>query len=106
MTVKARDGGTPPLEGLCTFRVIINAINDHSPEFDTETGQYVANITVERQPKVSFLAIRAYDRDVGTNSRINYSLLDDADGKFGIITENGFIYLNQVLTQVVRGDHR
>ena len=102
MTVRGRDAGNPPLEGLCTFRVTINDINDHAPQFDKPL--YQTNITVDLEPQGSFLAVRAYDQDVGNNARITYSLVNDAEGKFGIISENGFIYLTQSLTQTVRDE--
>lgn len=97
--MRGKDGGNPSLEGLCTFRVTINDINDNSPQFDK--SRYVANITVDLELRVSFVAVRAYDQDVGNNARITYSLVNDAEGKFGIIAENGFIFLNQQLTQTV-----
>nr|UTK45865.1 neural-cadherin [Crepidula fornicata] len=96
VTVTGRDGGNPRQEGWCTFRVTINDINDHSPSFDKDS--YMANITIVTKLRVSFISVRAYDDDVGDNAIITYSLPYDAEGRFGIIPENGFIYLQMALT--------
>ncbi|XP_070186903.1 neural-cadherin-like [Littorina saxatilis] len=97
VTVKGKDGGIPSLEGWCTFNVTINDINDHAPEFDR--AKYVANITVEHPITSNFVAIRASDADVGNNGIITYSLLSDGDGQFGILLEDGFIFLTELFTQ-------
>ncbi|XP_076470425.1 neural-cadherin-like [Babylonia areolata] len=97
VTVKAQDGGFPPEEGYCTFRVTIIDTNDNPPVFDKDS--YVANITLSMPQQVPFLSVRAYDADVGTNARIVYSLPNDGEGNFSIIPENGFISLTKELQQ-------
>lgn len=65
--------GSPPLTGTGTVKIIIQDVNDHSPEFDRQF--YRATIS-ENAPIGSWvLTPIAVDKDSGPNAKIRYSLL-------------------------------
>ncbi|KAK7483025.1 hypothetical protein BaRGS_00025688, partial [Batillaria attramentaria] len=100
VTVKGEDGGDPvKLEGLCSFRVTVEDINDNTPVFDRE--QYVANVTSDLQLQQSFIVLQATDNDIGQNAEIEYSLIEDANGAFNITPSSGYVFLANTLTQGV-----
>lgn len=67
----AEDGGTPPLLGAATLKILISDVNDNCPKF-TESH---LNVTVHgNTSKGAPLArLHAYDRDLGANAQINYA---------------------------------
>ncbi|XP_025116175.1 neural-cadherin-like [Pomacea canaliculata] len=97
VTVYAEDGGNPSLQGWCAFRLQVQDINDNAPKFDKT--QYISNITIDTRVGTTFLTVRAYDNDTGVNAEVEYSFLDSSNGTFGIVSSNGFIYLDKQLQQ-------
>ena len=97
VTVNSTDGGDPPLDGWCTFRVNVEDINDNRPEFDRT--EYSADITSDTQQNEIIVTVKAYDRDIGLDGEILYSLVEDA-GIFDVYPANGFIFLKKSLTGV------
>ena len=67
----AEDGGSPPLLGTATLRVVILDINDNCPKF----SEAQVNVTVYgNATRGSQLArLHAFDHDLGANAQINYS---------------------------------
>lgn len=67
----AEDGGSPPLLGTATLRIIITDVNDNCPKF-TES---LVNVTLfENTTRGSQLArLHAFDLDQGANSLITYA---------------------------------
>lgn len=67
----AEDGGSPPLLGAATLKIVITDVNDNCPRF-TESQ---INVTVHgNATKGAHLArVRAFDPDVGANAQISYA---------------------------------
>ncbi|XP_062869294.1 protocadherin-20 [Trichomycterus rosablanca] len=67
----AEDGGSPPLLGTATLRIIITDVNDNCPKF-TES---LVNVTLfENTTRGSQLArLHAFDLDQGANGQITYA---------------------------------
>ncbi|GLH01449.1 Fat-like cadherin-related tumor suppressor homolog [Gryllus bimaculatus] len=67
LALVAMDTGTPPLTGSGTVRVVVQDVNDHSPEFERQAYEGVVR---ENLPAgTSVLQPRARDRDAGLNAR-------------------------------------
>lgn len=94
ITVIAADNGRPPLFDVCTFKIIINDINDNQPLFDKTN--YSVLIPQDLQPKKEVMRIYATDSDDGKNSEVEYGFDNstyveyikyfDLDVNTGIIT--------------------
>lgn len=67
----AEDGGTPPLLGAATLKIIITDVNDNCPQF-TESHN---NVTLHgNATKGAQLArLQAFDPDLGANAQISYT---------------------------------
>lgn len=67
----AEDGGTPPLLGAATLKIVITDVNDNCPQF-TETH---VNVTLYgNATKGAHLArLQAFDPDLGANAQISYT---------------------------------
>ncbi|RVE74337.1 hypothetical protein OJAV_G00021460 [Oryzias javanicus] len=67
----AEDGGTPPLLGAATLKIIITDVNDNCPQF-TESQ---INVTLHgNSTKGAHLArLHAFDPDLGSNALISYT---------------------------------
>ncbi|XP_041937260.1 protocadherin-20 [Alosa sapidissima] len=67
----AEDGGSPPLTGTATLRVIISDINDNCPKF-TEAQ---VNVTVYGNATrgTQLARLHAFDSDLGGNAQITYT---------------------------------
>lgn len=67
----AEDGGTPPLLGAATLKIVITDVNDNCPQF-TESQ---INVTLHgNASKGTYLArLHASDPDLGANAQINYA---------------------------------
>lgn len=67
----AEDGGTPPLLGAATLKIVIADVNDNCPQF-TESQ---INITLHgNASKGTHLArLHAFDPDLGANAQISYA---------------------------------
>ncbi len=63
--------GTPPLTGSGTVRVVVQDVNDHSPEFEREGRQgYRAAARENAAPGTVILHAKATDLDEGLNAKI------------------------------------
>lgn len=99
VTVKAVDRGSPPLEGVCSFKVEILDANDNPPLFDRQ--EYHENVRQDMSVGSHILRVSASDEDVDTNGAISYSLLpsgrrDDLD-YFSVSSETGWVSLKKPL---------
>ncbi|XP_031340977.1 cadherin-related tumor suppressor [Photinus pyralis] len=99
LSLVAMDTGSPPLTGTGTVRIIVQDVNDHSPEFKRQ--MYHATIA-ENNPTGSWvLTPVATDRDSGPNAKIRYSLLGDKVNRFKVDQDTGVI---TTTTQLDRED--
>ncbi|XP_063068700.1 protocadherin-20 [Engraulis encrasicolus] len=67
----AEDGGTPPLLGTATLRIVISDINDNCPKFSKSQ----VNVTVYGNATrgTQLARLHAYDPDQGANAQITYT---------------------------------
>ncbi|KAM9834044.1 protocadherin alpha-C2-like isoform 1-T1 [Syngnathus typhle] len=75
ITIRAIDGGTPPLSSQITFEVGVADVNDNPPRF--EQTSYTVYITENNAPSSPLCAVKATDADAGENARITYTVLND-----------------------------
>ncbi|CAG2162865.1 unnamed protein product, partial [Oppiella nova] len=99
VTVKAVDRGSPPLEGVCSFKVEITDINDNPPLFDRQ--EYKENVKQDTPIGTNILRVSASDEDADNNGAITYNLTapnerSDID-YFAINPESGWIMLKRPL---------
>ncbi|XP_044732152.1 cadherin-related tumor suppressor [Chrysoperla carnea] len=89
LSLVAMDTGSPPLTGTGIVRIIIQDVNDHSPEF--EWPSYKATVK-ENLPKGTWIITpKATDRDSGLNAKIRYSLLGDKVERFHVNQDDGTV---------------
>lgn len=100
ITVQASDHGTPRLNGICSFRVLVEDVNDNNPVF-TESV-YKATVRLNSKADTSVTRVVANDDDSGENRRVEYSLIDNPSSLFKINGETGIIRLAVDLTVTVR----
>lgn len=63
------------MTGTGTLRIVVQDVNDHSPEFKRQS--YYASIKENSIVGTWVLTALAVDKDVGLNGKIRYSLLGD-----------------------------
>ncbi|CAL4067626.1 unnamed protein product, partial [Meganyctiphanes norvegica] len=98
LTVIGKDFAPDPLQGACSFSVLVEDINDNAPVFDKES--YHQSIPYTKEASSSILRVTASDVDSGRNSQLMYSLEGNpADlAYFSIDPDSGYIKLNRQLT--------
>ncbi|KAG5675437.1 hypothetical protein PVAND_005341 [Polypedilum vanderplanki] len=89
LTLVAMDTGSPPLTGTGTVRVIVQDMNDHSPEFERQS--YRATVSENLPAGTKVLTPIARDKDAGLNAKIRFSLLGDKVERFHINHDTGEI---------------
>ncbi len=90
ITVTAVDAGTPPLFSSKTVAITVTDVNDNPPIF--RHSDYCIKF-VENQPQGTLvIKANADDADEGQNSRILYSLSEDAASHLSINAETGDIF--------------
>ncbi|XP_045109629.1 neural-cadherin-like isoform X3 [Portunus trituberculatus] len=72
LTVVAKDGGVPPLQASCTFRVIVDDLNDNAPVFDQP--RYEQTLATDYNLALPVLRVAASDKDIGKNAHLTYHL--------------------------------
>ncbi|XP_052868798.1 cadherin-related tumor suppressor [Anopheles cruzii] len=95
LTLVAMDTGSPPLTGTGTVRVIVQDINDHSPEFERQS--YAATVAENQPIGTKVLWPRATDKDAGPNARIVYTLLGEHSDRFRLDAGSGEIATGALL---------
>lgn len=95
ITIKAVDRGSPPLEGVCSFKVEITDINDNPPLFDRQ--EYKENVKQDTPIGTNILRVSASDEDADNNGAILYNLTapgDPADLDYFMINpDSGWVIL-------------
>ena len=94
LSITAKDGGTPPLTGLCGVRVFISDTNDNKPVFSPTL--YLTSISEATPPGTDVIPVHASDADVGVNAEIEFSIVGgDVKTQFQVRLPN--IILKRVL---------
>ncbi|XP_066480600.1 uncharacterized protein [Tiliqua scincoides] len=93
-TVRASDGGSPPLSSEVIVRVLIVDENDNAPFvlYPLQNGTSPSNDLVPREAETGYLVTKvvAVDRDSGQNSWLSYELLKATEpGLFMVGAQNG-----------------
>ncbi|XP_021176841.2 protocadherin gamma-A10 [Fundulus heteroclitus] len=95
-TVKAQDGGSPPLSSNVTVKMLIQDQNDNPPQvlYPVQTGGSVVAEMVPRSADVGYLVTKvvAVDVDSGQNAWLSYKLQKATDrALFEVGSQNGEI---------------
>ncbi|KAK3929468.1 Cadherin-related tumor suppressor [Frankliniella fusca] len=98
--------GTPPLTGSGTVRVVVQDVNDHSPEFEREGRQgYRAAVRENAAPGTVVLHAEAHDMDEGLNAKIRYSLSGQHSERFVVDADSGVVSLAAQLDREERAEY-
>ncbi|XP_067423037.1 protocadherin beta-1-like isoform X4 [Emydura macquarii macquarii] len=102
-TVRAADGGSPPLSSEVIVRVVIIDANDNAPFilYPLQNSSSPANDLVPRSAEAGYLVTKvvAVDGDSGQNSWLSYHLLKATDpGLFTMASQNGEIRTTRLIT--------
>ncbi|XP_050346930.1 cadherin-related tumor suppressor [Nymphalis io] len=95
LSLVAMDTGSPPLTGSGTVKIIVQDVNDNSPDFQRQS--YKTSVKENLPPDTVILQPKAVDKDVGNNAKIKYSLLGDKSERFKIDPVTGEISTNATL---------
>ncbi|XP_042320311.1 protocadherin beta-16-like [Sceloporus undulatus] len=104
VTVRATDGGTPPLSSDVVVRVVVADENDNAPFFlyPLQNSTSPCNELLPKMAEAGYLVTKvvAVDRDSGQNSWLSYELLKATDpGLFSIGAQNGEVKTRRPLTE-------
>ncbi|XP_071547738.1 DE-cadherin-like [Panulirus ornatus] len=98
LTVIARDGALEPLQATCSFRVIVDDVNDNPPIFDQP--RYDQTLANDHSTAMPVLRVTASDLDSGPNARVTYHLEGHPDhlAYFSLEPFTGVMSLQRSLT--------
>nr|XP_056722684.1 protocadherin beta-16-like isoform X4 [Euleptes europaea] len=104
VTVRASDGGSPPLSSEVVVRVVILDENDNAPFFlyPLQNSSSPCNDLVPKSVEAGYLVAKvvAVDGDSGQNSWLSYELLKATDpGLFSLGAQNGEVKTRRPLTE-------
>lgn len=92
LTLKARDGGSPPESSTAQIGLTITDVNDNKPIFDKLN--YVFKLPENTNLNASVGTVSATDSDEGQNAVVSYEIENGKDAKtFFIDTNSGSIIL-------------
>ncbi|TMW50753.1 hypothetical protein DOY81_004167, partial [Sarcophaga bullata] len=95
LTLVAMDTGSPPLTGTGVVKVIVQDMNDHSPEFERQS--YYATVQENLPIGTKVIQPIAFDRDAGLNAKIRFTLLGEKLERFSCNAETGEIATAAIL---------
>ncbi|NXX40547.1 PCDGA protein, partial [Tricholaema leucomelas] len=101
VTVRAADGGSPPLWSSTVLTLRVLDVNDNAPVFSEES--YSARLPENNAAGALVLTVRARDADWGQNARVRYRLGEGRvrgvplSSYFLVDAENGIITLQEAL---------
>ncbi|KAJ8258826.1 hypothetical protein COCON_G00178380 [Conger conger] len=91
LAITARDNGIPQKSDTTYLEILVNDVNDNSPQFlrDQYTGSVMEDVPVF----TSVVQVSATDRDSGLNGRVFYTFQggEDGDGDFIIESTSGIV---------------
>ena len=91
VTVLAADYGSPPKSTTGILTVIVIDVNDNNPIF--ESSFYTATVSEIIPIGTSILQVNATDADIGTNSLVGYSIVEDSAAAFFAVNKSsGVLY--------------
>ncbi|KAH0618133.1 hypothetical protein JD844_017119 [Phrynosoma platyrhinos] len=104
VTVRATDGGIPPLSSDVVVQILVTDENDNAPFFlyPLQNSTSPCNELLPKMAEAGYLVTKvvAVDRDSGQNSWLSYELLKATDpGLFSIGTQNGEVKTRRPLTE-------
>ncbi|XP_055980393.1 protocadherin beta-16-like [Sorex fumeus] len=77
LTLKALDGGTPPLSGTSKVLIEVVDVNDNAPEFEQQL--YNVHISENRPIGSLVITVSASDLDSGVNGQISYTFFQPSE---------------------------
>ncbi|XP_072134760.1 cadherin EGF LAG seven-pass G-type receptor 2 isoform X3 [Mobula birostris] len=91
LAITAKDNGIPQKSDTTYLEILVNDVNDNSPQFLRD--HYQGSVYEDVPTFTSVLQISATDRDSGLNGRVFYTFQggDDGDGDFIIETTSGIV---------------
>uniref|UniRef100_A0A1I8PJD7 Cadherin-related tumor suppressor n=1 Tax=Stomoxys calcitrans TaxID=35570 RepID=A0A1I8PJD7_STOCA len=95
LTLVAMDTGSPPLTGTGVVKVIVQDMNDHSPEFERQS--YHASIQENLPIGSKVIQPHAFDKDSGLNAKIRFTLLGEKLERFHCNAETAEITTAYIL---------
>ncbi|NWV68578.1 PCDGA protein, partial [Malurus elegans] len=101
VTVRAADGGSPPLQSSAVLALRVLDVNDNAPVFAQE--RYSARLAENNAAGALVLTVRASDADWGQNARVRYRLSEGRvrgaplSSYFSVDSESGKITLQEAL---------
>ncbi|NWI43429.1 PCDG7 protein, partial [Picathartes gymnocephalus] len=101
VTVRAADGGSPPLQSSAVLVLRVLDVNDNAPVFEEE--RYSARLAENNAAGALVLRVRATDADWGQNARVRYRLSEGRvrgaplSSYFVVDAESGSIRLQEAL---------
>lgn len=97
LLIVAEDHGRPSKQTICRMKIAVLDRNDNSPAFTT--AAYSVHVAEDVPTGHNVIQVRAFDKDLGENARVSYSLGNDTRGIFTINENTG------LLTTVKNLDH-
>ncbi|NXU46080.1 PCDG7 protein, partial [Drymodes brunneopygia] len=101
VTVRAADGGSPPLQSSAVLSLRVLDVNDNAPVFAEE--RYSARVSENNAAGALVLRVRATDADWGQNARVRYRLWEGRvrgaalSSYFMVDAESGVVTLKEAL---------
>ena len=98
LTVVATDQAVDPSKRLSsevTVTIIVNDVNDNSPEIISFNA---IKVPLNTQRNEFLTTLKATDLDVGVNGQISLQLIQNSVSKFGLESNSGRFYLSQTLS--------
>ncbi|KAM4709804.1 protocadherin Fat 1 [Discoglossus pictus] len=93
LSVKATDGGGKFCQA--NVELTLEDVNDNAPEFSADP--YTVTVFENTEPKAPLTRVQAVDADAGLNHKVQYSLVNSAEGQFSIDELSGIISLEKPL---------
>ncbi|XP_078509586.1 protocadherin alpha-2-like isoform X5 [Lissotriton helveticus] len=82
VSIRATDGGSPPLSTVKTIVILVSDVNDNSPTF--LQSPYIASSLENIIPGSPIFQVSATDSDLKENAQIRYSLLGTSVGGISV----------------------